>query len=498
MMNLKNWLAAASALALMAGVAHADGNFANVEQNGSDNDAAVAQGPGSFNRAGTAADAVSQKGDDNALTITQSGSNNTVGTLGEGFDQRGNRNSATIEQTSGANHVDEVQQTDETWFGSADRNTLVVLQGGSVGGNTIGSVRQTRTNTLFFNWDSGNSATIRQTSDGNSLGKLGQEGYRNTVSLVQSNGSGNHAGTVSQQGAYNRIALTFSGANNGTSDFLPVLLSGAAAFAHLTQGNVTQAGIDNRINDFVVTGNGNAFGFKQNGLVGNRIGGYVTGDDNQFGVYQNGIVDTATIGVLGSENEVYISQDGWFNDATAKALGGDDNGLIITQRDDNNNGSIAVAGGSNLVKLAQNGGTRFGNNASVDIIGSGNHADIDQTKSGSGGANNLTLNIFGNDNNNNPSLTAFGGAALAAAQGTGLEPGLIRQIGSGNSITMKVGASGSVATGNIFAFLQDGGYNTIKGSVQGNSNQAVVVQSGSGNFTNFSQSGSFNIIGVNQ
>jgi hypothetical protein len=95
-------------------------------------------------------------------------------------------------------------------------------------------------------------------------------------------------------------------------------------------------------------------------------------------------------------------------------------------------------------------------------------------------------------------LTAFGGAALLAAQGTDLEPGFIRQNGSGNSIAMKVGASGSAATGNIFAFLQDGGYNTIKGSVQGNSNQAVVVQSGSSNFTSFSQNGSFNIIGVNQ
>lgn len=496
-MNPKNLLAAASALALMAGVAHAGSNFANVEQNGSDNDATVVQGPGNFNKAGTAADAVSQKGDDNALAITQSGSSNTLGTLGEGFDQKGNRNNATIEQTSGTNHVDEVQQTDQIRFGSADRNTLVVVQGGSIGGNTIGSVRQTRTNTPFLNWEHGNSATIRQTSDGNSLGKLGQEGYRNTVSLVQSNGSGNHAGTVSQRGAYNRIALTFSGANNGTSDFSPVLLSGTAAFANLTQGDVTQAGFGNKLN-FVVTGNRNAFGFNQNGLFGNDIGGYVTGDHNQFGVYQYGIFDTATIGVLGSENEVYISQDGWFNDATAKALGGDDNGLIITQRDDNNSGSIAVAGGSNLVKLTQNGDSRFGNNASVEIIGSGNHADIDQTKSGSGGANNLTLNIFGNDNNNNSSLTAFGGAALTAAQGTDLEPGLIRQVGSGNSITMKVGASGSVATGNVFAFLQDGGYNTIKGSVQGNSNQAVVVQSGSGNFTNFSQSGSFNIIGVNQ
>jgi hypothetical protein len=503
MMDPKNWLAAVSVLTIMAGVAHADGNFTNVTQNGSDNDTAVVQGPGNFNKAGTAdgsgaPGAVLQKGDDNAAAITQSGSNNAVGTVDEGFDQKGNRNRATIEQTSDFNRVDEIQQTDRTWFGSADRNTLVVRQSGSAGGNAIGSVRQMRTNTLFFNSDPGNRATIRQTSDDNSIDTLDQEGYRNRAWLVQSGGSSNHAGTISQQGASNRLTLTFNGADNGTVGFSPILLSGTAAFANLTQSNVTQTGVGNEINDFVVTGDRNAFGFNQNGLSGNGVGGYVTGSDNQFGVYQNGNFNASTIGVSGNANEVYISQDGWFNAAIANAVGGDGNGIVVAQRDNNNSGSIAVDGGSNLVKLAQNGGALIGNNASVTVTGSGNHADIDQTKSGLGGANNLTLDIFGNNNNNNPSLTTFSGVALTAAQGTGLEPGLIRQIGSGNSITMKVGKANSNSNGNVFAFLQDGGYNTIEGSVLGSSNQAVVVQNGSSNFTSFVQSGSFNTIGVNQ
>lgn len=327
---------------------------------------------------------------------------------------------------------------------------------------------------------------------------FGQEGYRNRAGLVQSGGSGNHAGTVSQQGVSNRLTLSFSGANNGAVGFSPTLLSETAAFANLTQGDVTQIGIGNELNDFVVTGDSNAFGFSQNGLAGNEIGGYVTGSGNQFGVYQNGIFNASAIGVSGSANEVYIRQDGSFNAAIANAVGGDGNGLIVTQQNNNNSGSVVVDGGSNLVRLAQNGGALIGNKASVNITGTGNHADIDQTKSGFGGANALTLDIFGNDNNNNPSLMAFGGAALLAAQGTGLEPGLIRQNGSGNSITMNVGKATSSSDGNVFAFLQDGGYNTIEGSVLGSSNQVVVVQSGSNNFTSFSQSGSFNIIGVNQ
>ena len=502
MMNPKNWLAAASALSLMAGVAHADSNFANIKQNGSNNDAAVVQGPGSQNRAGTvdgvgAPGAVLQKGDDNALAITQSGSKNSVGTLGEGFDQQGNRNRATIEQASGTNRVDEVQQTDKIRFGSAARNTLDIFQGGSGGGNTIGSVYQTRTNTLFFNSDPGNSATIRQTSDGNLVDTLEQEGYRNRAELVQSGGSGNHAGTVSQKGVSNRIELTFIGAGNGTAGFAPNLLSGTAAFSLLTQGDVKQTGIDNRIDGFVVTGNNNAFGFSQNGLVGNRIGGGVTGEANQFGVYQNGIFDVAAIGISGNRNEVYISQEGSFNAATATALG-DDNGILVTQRDNGNSAGIGITGGSNLVRLTQTGGSLVGNNALANITGTGNHADIEQTKSGLGGANGLSLTLVGDYNNNNPDLSDFSGVAAAAALSSGLRPGSIQQTGSGNSITMDVGKPGSGSNGNVFAFLQDGGYNTIKGSVLGNSNQAVVVQNGGSNFTSFSQIGSFNIIGVNQ
>ena len=376
--------------------------------------------------------------------------------------------------------------TPKNWLAAV--SALAFMAGAAHAGGNFADVEQSGTD---------NDAVVTQSSGDNFVGRLDQEGYRNKANLTQQGGDGNHAGTISQQGAANRITLTFSGANNGTTGFSPGLLAGTSAFARLTQGNVTQTGIDNRIENFVVEGDRNAFGFNQNGLLGNRIGGAVTGSDNQFGVYQSGIFDTAAIGVSGVNNEIYISQDGSFNTAVANASGGG-NGILVAQRDNGNSGRIDIAGGANLVKLAQNGGAVIGNNASVAIVGTGNHADIDQTKSGFGGANSLALDIFGSENNNNPFLTAFGGAALLAAQGTGLEPGLIRQIGSGNSITLNVGKPNSDSNGNVFAFLQDGGYNTIEGSVSGSSNQVVVVQTGSSNFTSFSQSGSFNIIGVSQ
>ena len=508
MITLKLVLATASALVLATGLAHADSNFANVEQNGSGNDGMVTQGPGDFNAMGTgdhlAPGAALQKGADNDLTITQSGSNNEVGTTGDGFDQIGNRNKATIAQSSDFNSVGEVQQVDETKFGSADRNTFDVVQGGA-GRNKIGSVVQTRTNTPLFNSSPGNSATVQQNSSSNSLLVLRQEGRGNEVRLTQTGGNGNRVGTISQKGVLgiagvsNRITLTFNGANNGTVGFSPIRLSGTAAFGQLVQGNVTQTGIGNTIDDFVVTGDRNAFGFNQSGLVGNGIDGWVNGSDNQFGVYQLGTSGTASIEISGERNEIYLGQDGSFNNAFAKARG-DDNGVLITQDDNSNIGSVDVTGNLNVVRLNQRGGQVFGNDAAVNIVGNGNFADIAQTKTGIGRFNTLTLNIFGNNNNNNPSLLNFSGDAATAAFGTSLKPGSIEQRGAGNSISMNVGsfAGPSAANDNVFAFLQNGGNNTIMGAVLGNSNQAVVVQNGAGNFTSFSQNGNFNIIGVNQ
>ena len=496
-----------STLALATGLAHADSNFANVEQNGSGNDGMVTQGPGDFNKVGTGSNsspgAALQKGNDNDLTITQSGSMNEVGTTGRGFDQIGNRNKAVVTQSSDGNTIGEVQQVDETRFGSADRNTFDAVQGGT-GRNTIGSVLQTRTNTPLFNSGAGNKAAVTQNSDSNTLSVLRQEGRGNDVRLVQTGGTGNRVGTISQTGVLgaagvsNRITLTFNGANNGTAGFSAVRLSGTAAFGQLTQGNVTQSGIGNTINDFVVTGDRNAFGFSQTGLAAHSIDGWVNGSDNQFGVYQFGTAGTATVEISGDRNEIYLGQDGAFNNAFAKARG-DENGIVITQVDNSNTGGVDVTGNLNLVTLNQSGGQVLGNDAAVNIVGDSNFADIAQTKRGIGRVNTLTLNIFGN-NNNNPTLPTFGGDAATAALGTGLKPGSIIQSGAGNSITMNVGSSTqpSAADDNVFAFLQNGGHNTIVGAVLGHSNQAVVVQNGAGNFTSFTQTGNFNIIGINQ
>lgn len=526
MTALRLVLATVTGVATLAGVALADDNFANVEQNGSANDGVVTQGPGKFNTVGTADNvapgAALQNGSNNRLTITQTGFDNAVGTIGKGFDQTGNRNSAVIDQTSSGNSVGEVQQADRTLFGTAARNILAVTQDGSAGQNSVGSVRQTRTNSVLANSQAGNSATIVQSSNGNSLSVLEQEGWRNNAELTQKGGDGNHANRISQIGSSNTAGLVFDGSHNGVSDFAPVQLNGVGAFAGLVQGSVTQIGSGNRIDRFVVTGDRNAFGFSQNGFVGNSIDGYASGSDNQFGASQNGTAASAHIGISGNLNEIYINQDGLVlglnNSASADVWGhgngvgivqygsnnesdvridGDFNVVTTNQEGLNNSGSTVVAGDGNTIRLTQQGGLVAGNNALVAVTGAGNFVEIYQTKSLPGAANSVDLKIHGS--NNNPLFSSFTSVASSIAASAGLAPGRIAQTGANNSITMTVGATGGAAgDNNLFAFLQNGASNTISGSVAGNGNQVVVVQDGSSNFTSFSQTGNFNVIGINQ
>lgn len=118
-----------------------------------------------------------------------------------------------------------------------------------------------------------------------------------------------------------------------------------------------------------------------------------------------------------------------------------------------------------------------------------------QSQSESGIEDNMvSVNILGYDNNSSL-MFDFDGVPLFSGR---LVPGQIIQSGKGNSITMNVGLTNPSSSNNLFAFSQKGESNQILGSANGNFNQAVVVQAGVGNFTKFSQIGSYNIIGISQ
>ncbi|WDR05524.1 hypothetical protein PSQ90_14780 [Devosia rhodophyticola] len=128
------------------------------------------------------------------------------------------------------------------------------------------------------------------------------------------------------------------------------------------------------------------------------------------------------------------------------------------------------------------------NIANVSLLGDSNAFSIDQTFTGLGSVNSLSLDIIG-DLNGGPLNTAFA-PALASI---GLQPGQIVQYGNANAMSVTLhGAS------NLFAAAQVGSNNMLTAMVVGNNNQSSVSQSGTGNSLSFTQNGNGNSLTVVQ
>ena len=186
------------------------------------------------------------------------------------------------------------------------------------------------------------------------------------------------------------------------------------------------------------------------------------GDANAVRIFQQA-AGSATVGINGDRNDVNIDQ---FNDEVAD--------ISIA-------GANGGEGDNNRLRIQQANGGSFGSSANV-----------------------IEVSIFGDDNNR---TGGFSGDAAAAAGGYlsgplsfgGLTPGELTQNGGGgNVMTLDVGSASADADGNLFAMAQQGFRNEITGSIQGDANQAVVVQLGSDNVANFVQNGGGNVLGVVQ
>lgn len=516
-MQLKLSFASATALALLMTAAHADSNFANVEQNGSSNSGVITQGPGRENKVGTPDNllpgAALQDGSNNGLSVLQSGNFNQIGTRGQGFDQSGKRNQAAITQSSDRNTVGEVQQVDEIRNGFTLRNTLTIHQRDG-NGNSIDSVRQTRTGSLFTDGQAGNVATITQGGSLNHVGTLSQAGRtssavvtqtgnRNELDALRQNGNANEAtleqlgnsnkvGAIAQGGGGNRASATFAGARNGTHGFETSRL-GSGAFASLSQGDIRQNGLGNTLH-FSVAGNGAAFSFDQDGIA-NEILATVGGNDNQIGVGQDGTANQANILIAsGNSNDVYIAQTSGaisFGDDADVSIAGNSNGIGIAQDGNRNTAIVGVAGNANLVTVTQ-ASLVLGNTATVEILhGSDNTVDIDQdnySRAGvtvQGNRNNVD---FGQTGNNDATVSVLGNRNIVSGSQTS---GLL-----GNNV-LKADIAGNRNGLKASQWISGGGTNTASVSFTGNENYLDVTQSksgvgGSGNMLNVSLYGNRN------
>lgn len=144
---------------------------------------------------------------------------------------------------------------------------------------------------------------------------------------------------------------------------------------------------------------------------------------------------------------------------------------------------------TNAINLIESKNFNPGNNINLDVDGSGNLLEISQTLTiGALVGNNINVSIVGDSNGGGLTGSFYGNATKSE-----LTAGTVTQIGYDNNIDFAV-----IGSGNLFAFLQNGSSNSIRGSVRGFHNQASVSQFGSNNRVGFSQSGTGNIMNIVQ
>ncbi|MDE4191488.1 hypothetical protein [Phaeobacter gallaeciensis] len=339
MTNLKTFLVASTAMAL-AGAAWADSNEAALDQNGSGNTALIDQSAGANNVAGTSAtftdyanQPLLQDGDNNDLTVDQSGDGNLVGYNGNSgspagyVEQLGDDNVADIEQTTDGNAVIRVSQEGDAGTGT-DENILTILQ---TGGNN---------NTM---------RTVLQKATG------GVPDLANTADLSQ-DGTGNLINTVQQFGEDNSVTVQMTGDGNGTT-----ALSGVAAVAN--NATFIQRGLGNMIN-VDIDANNTGIGVEQRG-DGNSVGTLdINGDNNEIGIAQGGPANQS--GQSGNNNVVAMG-----------VVDGASNIVGIRQWNDDNMATLNIIGASddNIVDIIQEDAFGTGGEAIVNIEGSANGGD---------------------------------------------------------------------------------------------------------------------------
>ena len=470
-------LLVSSALALLigSGLAYAGSNTSYLRQNGNDNTGQITQS-GTGNRAGTNnygnnEEKIIQSGDSNSLSISQVGNHNVVGqgpdgdgqggTGTSGVRQTGDRNAITIEQDGGnhyyGGHVVVIEQNAAHGAGvTADTNVLHLTETDTTGddaGNYVGKVSQTNTGD-GSSAANANDLTVTQTVDarwpmtnrayraGNQARRLIQNGTDNTAGLTQ-HGLGNIVKILSQTGDGNSATVDFEGSFNGND-------VNAASTNFYDYGVGTNHNVGFGADATVATG------AEQGSIIqsgSNTLTMSVTGDLNLFGTAQYG-ENGLTVTVNGSGNEIAAVQ----GSGAVSTMGGI--------------ADIGVTGNDNVIGLQQ-------------INGNDNEAYV---------------TVYGSNNNNIPS-TVFTGVAGNVIDGSAnpLTPGLIKQDGGSNYVSLDVGLLGDPSNSNLFAVVQVGDHNTVSGSISGGgSNQVAIAQLGAGNSTIFTQLGSGNNIGVTQ
>jgi hypothetical protein len=436
-MSNSNLFIAAALACCSTSAVLADSNSAHLIQSGESNSAAVTQGPGSHNFAGNDALAVRQSGNRNELTFLQSGSNNAIGAAGTGFLQASGRNSATITQTSHGNSIVSVTQTGIDSVTGGDALRRNILTVLQQSGDGNSIATIWQTRSEFSSSRAANEASLTQSGASNHIETLLQSGFAQAARLTQT-GAGNVIDRAEQRGPRNTITLSLNGDGNGTLDFAAAN-DIAGAWAGLAQGHVYQ-------NNLLL-----------GELAGNLLDLAITGNLNSFGFSQIGGDNVIAGTVDGDGNQTGVSQIGLSNDASFD-VAGDGNLLFIDQGLwAFNHGNVAdvlidsAGRHGNQVGIRQGG---LSNDARIDILGGGNLVNLTQESLLWGNA--TTLSITGDNN------------LLNARQNGGRNALDITILGNGNNSGGFTAEKPAFITASLFSsplvpgdVIQDGSRNSI-------------------------------------
>jgi hypothetical protein len=397
--------------------------------------------------------------------------------------QDGDHNSASVAQRGEGRN--EAGSEADPILQNGDGNSLGVVQDGE--GNRLGSGP---VNVLGVEFG---ERGVDQTDNGNSL-DVRQDGRRNRIGAVQQEGYASGAGHANVltigQGGRDRIGLVtqINNASSGTD-------------ADANQADIAQGSRGNRIGAAQQAGSANTLKIVQRG-----------GDGNDIGIVAQGIAEGRLLDSSGGT--MTLRQNGGGNRIWLATQVGDTNTMTIRQNGDGNTvWSATQAGGGNTMTLAAHGD---GNEVRADQLGQDNSADVRIHADGNGSSNlnrvavsqvgrsnSVTLDITGDGNGmgRNGNASFNGRADIGLAPGTISQGGLGFGVGVGNTISLTIDDSSHTGKGgdrNLFAFDQEGWFNTIDGRQLGDSNQAAIVQRGAYNSTIFTQVGMSNVIGVKQ
>lgn len=469
-----------TALTLSLSAAMADGNDSSVTQDGADNSALVNQDLGADGSADGGANqtaTVDQDGDDNTADVLQQGDGNNTTVTQDGDDNRadnrsvGDSNTVTVSQGPETVVIPPITIPNPLPFGPP----VFVINPGStnlVGGNDNES-------DVTVDGD-GNTVDVTQIRDGNAS-DVSVEGDSNDVDVTQDDApivSGNSSTVAIRNGDANIVRIDQDGEN----------ASGVEIVGDDNDVDVEQSG--SNASEVDILGADNDVDVAQDGISGigvdNNSDVMILGDVNEVGVAQFGANNLSMVDIIGGSNNVVIDQ-------VSLLVRGSDSDVGITGND---NDVSVMQSGNNSADVQLNGGV------SGSLDSDNNLLVIDQS-GGTFGENTITVGLWGDDNNrstggNNGNGFSGDAATFAALDGR-LVPGTLTQSGSGNSILLEVGSSGTEADDNLFSFLQDGNRNSITGSIaSGFGNEVAVVQVGSDSSTSFSQTGNYNNLGVSQ